>query len=79
MEEQIAAIHFALVRVVLEHELCSTCFLKSLSDAVMASAVVGSEMTVAVSRAGALLEFGVALTQDDEVLYMEAIGVYATA
>jgi hypothetical protein len=59
--------------------LVTQAFLKSLTDAAMPSAAAGSEVTVTVFRARALRELRLVLTWGNEIVYREALSVYATA
>jgi hypothetical protein len=54
-------------------------FLKSLTDAAMSSAEAESKVTVTAFRATALREVSVALTRRNEIVYREALSMYATA
>jgi hypothetical protein len=53
--------------------------LQTLAAAAASSATAGSDVTTSSFVTGALRELGVALVQGNEVVYREALHVYATA
>jgi hypothetical protein len=54
-------------------------FLKDLASAAASSAAAGFEVTTSAFKAGALRELGTALVRGNEVVYREALCVYARA
>jgi hypothetical protein len=54
-------------------------FVRTLADAAASSATAGSDVTTSSFVTGALHELSVALVKGNEVVYREALLVYATA